>query len=47
MTDNELRAEAAKRGMVLTSQEFWEAAANAIRFMDAEVRERKAKAGGR
>ena len=37
----ELRAEAAALGYVLNTHEFWEAAANAIRFQSAELLTRK------
>ena len=43
MTDDELRAEATSRGMVLTSLKFWEAAADAIRFMVAELKKREGR----
>lgn len=35
VTDEELRAEAGRRGYVLNSRQFWEAAAQAIRFKEA------------
>jgi hypothetical protein len=35
VTDEELRAEAGRRGYVLNSRQFWEVAAQAIRFKEA------------